>query len=142
MVGKFACFVLSFDVWFYFSHLLLHTNAGYVYIHWRHHAVDPTHLTYADAHVVHVLEGPLQCLGVFFPMVFFELDLPVAVSVFLFLNVRGLLRHDARMAWLVGNHHILHHQFPQYNFGDFWLDSLMGTRHPDLKKYTFGCIYN
>ena len=43
------------------------------------------------------------------------------------LNIRGMLRHDYRFIWLVGNHHLLHHKYPQYNYGEYWLDYLFGT---------------
>jgi sterol desaturase/sphingolipid hydroxylase (fatty acid hydroxylase superfamily) len=43
------------------------------------------------------------------------------------LNIRGMMRHDKRGTWLVGNHHLLHHQYPRYNYGEVWLDYLGGT---------------
>jgi sterol desaturase/sphingolipid hydroxylase (fatty acid hydroxylase superfamily) len=31
---------------------------------------------------------------------------------------------------LVGDHHLIHHQYPNYNYGEVWLDQLCGTRRP------------
>ena len=59
----------------------------------------------------------------------------------LFLNIRGMMRHDHRFVWLIGNHHILHHKYPQYNFGEFWIDKLCGTQYPNTAEYQYGYIY-
>jgi hypothetical protein len=32
-----------------------------------------------------------------------------------------------RTAWLIGDHHILHHQLCNVNYGDYYLDWLFGT---------------
>ena len=135
-------FVLSYDLWFYVSHRLLHTSYGYAFIHKYHHAVNAKTIRYSDTYVAHFAEGPLQSLGVFFPLFFTEADLRLFLFLLLFLNLRGMLRHDARFAWLVGNHHILHHEFPNCNFGDLWMDALLGTRCPDWSRYKIGLIYN
>jgi len=52
-----------------------------------------------------------------------------------------MLRHDNRFIWLIGNHHILHHKHPKYNFGEYWLDKLFQTDYPNLDEYEFGMIY-
>ena len=142
MLYKFLYFVLSYDIWFYFSHMFLHTNFMYMFIHRRHHEVDHKTLRYTDTYIAHIIEAPFQCVGLFLPLVTTKLDYRLLAYVFAFLQIRGLLRHDTRMAWLVGNHHILHHESPKYNFGDLWLDWLMGTRYPNWDRYKFGLIYN
>jgi hypothetical protein len=53
------------------------------------------------------------------------LDLAILIT---FVNVRGMLRHDVRTVWLVGNYHLLHHQYPNKNYGEGWLDWLGGTQ--------------
>ena len=52
-----------------------------------------------------------------------------------------MMRHDTRFVWLIGNHHILHHQYTNYNFGEYWLDKLGGTCYPNKDEYIIGLIY-
>ena len=52
-----------------------------------------------------------------------------------------MLRHDKRFIWLIGNHHILHHKYPRYNFGEYWLDKLFRTNYPNKNEYEYGLIY-
>jgi sterol desaturase/sphingolipid hydroxylase (fatty acid hydroxylase superfamily) len=51
------------------------------------------------------------------------------------------MRHDERCIWLIGNHHILHHKYPQYNYGEYWLDKLFKTNYPKEDEYIKGLIY-
>jgi sterol desaturase/sphingolipid hydroxylase (fatty acid hydroxylase superfamily) len=53
-----------------------------------------------------------------------------------------MMRHDDRLIWLIGNHHLLHHKYPLYNFGEYWLDSLMGTEYPNKYEYKYGLLYS
>ena len=125
MQAEFWFYILSYDVWFYLSHLLLHTKYGYAWIHKHHHAVNYKTMGYKDTYAGHVLESPLQGMGILFPLGFIEFEYVPFLWALLFLNVRGMMRHDPRFACLVGNHHLLHHQFPNCNFGEFWIDYLM-----------------
>ncbi len=52
-----------------------------------------------------------------------------------------MLRHDKRFVWLIGNHHLLHHKYPRYNFGEYWLDKLFKTNYPNINEYEYGMIY-
>ena len=61
--------------------------------------------------------------------------------ILLILNVRGMMRHDDRFTWLIGNHHLLHHKYPQYNYGEYWLDWLGGTLYPLREEAKQGLIY-
>ena len=122
-------FVVSYDLWFYFSHLLLHQKQMFTAIHQFHHQVDSNKMCFLDTYVGHVLESPFQGLGLFFPFLFVSLKgcwVPLFIATII-INVRGMLRHDNRMVWVIGDHHILHHKHPQYNFGEWWLDALFGT---------------
>ena len=83
-------------------------------------------MTYYDTYVGHWLESIIQSLGLFFPLLWIQLSFDFWCAL-LFVNIRGMMRHDSRMVWLIGNHHILHHQHPMYNFGEYWLDKLCGT---------------
>jgi len=83
-------------------------------------------------------------IGTLAPFLFIEFT-PSNIYTFMLsivlINMRGMMRHDTRFTWLIGNHHILHHQYPQYNFGEYWLDKLFGTKYPNTHEYEFGVIY-
>jgi sterol desaturase/sphingolipid hydroxylase (fatty acid hydroxylase superfamily) len=130
--------IISYDVWFYISHVLLHTRTGYP-IHKEHHTKpEPKFL---DTYVGHSLEGPFQGVGMLFPLIFVTMTPMEILAALVFLNLRGMARHDSRAVWLIGNHHLLHHKYPQYNFGEYWIDSLCGTRYPNAQEYQCGLIY-
>ena len=133
--------ILCYDIWFYLSHILLHKKVFYKLIHREHHMVDYNTINYKDTYVGHFIEGPFQGLGVLIPFLFIELNLYYLMWGLILINIRGMLRHDKRFIWLIGNHHILHHKYPQYNFGEYWLDNLFGTCCPNLNEYKFGLIY-
>ena len=130
--------IFCYDIWFYVSHRLLHTRTLYP-IHSIHHKyVVPT---LWDTYEGHWFESPFQGLGTFVPFLYFSYDWTVIFVILLILNVRGFMRHDERFVWLIGNHHLLHHRFPQYNFGEYWLDRLGGTLYPDRKEAVSGILY-
>jgi sterol desaturase/sphingolipid hydroxylase (fatty acid hydroxylase superfamily) len=52
-----------------------------------------------------------------------------------------MMRHDDRFSWLIGNHHILHHKYPKYNFGEYWIDKMFGTLYPNKSEYIYGELY-
>lgn len=128
--------IISYDIWFYISHRILHTRAGWP-IHREHHTkIVPTFL---DTYVGHVIESPFQSLGVLVPFMF-STRMEI-LAVLIFLNLRGMARHDPRTVWLIGNHHLLHHEYSNYNFGEFWIDYLCGTHYPNRAEYRYGLIY-
>jgi len=134
-------FILSYDLWFYVSHLILHTTYFYKKIHREHHHIDHRRMIFTDTYVSHAIESPFQGMGVLFPCLFIKPSMYEFGMVLCFINLRGMLRHDHRCSWLIGNHHLLHHQYPQYNFGEYWLDYIGGTRYPNKKEYIFGWLY-
>ena len=77
----------------------------------------------------------------FFPYTVYTYTLRDTLLVLAFLNIRGMMRHDPRWSWLIGNHHILHHKYSEYNFGEYWMDTLCGTRYPKNSEYKYGLIY-
>jgi sterol desaturase/sphingolipid hydroxylase (fatty acid hydroxylase superfamily) len=135
-----AAFVLGYDVWFYLSHVFLHQAALYKRIHHVHHSVNPKTINYHDTYVAHWAEGPLQCLGVVPPVLYFGCNGSFLAAAIV-LQLRGLARHDPRSTWWIGNHHLLHHKYPRYNFGEYWLDHMFGTQYPNEDEYEFGLIY-
>jgi len=117
--------ILSYDIWFYISHLILHTNYFYNRIHYVHHAIKNPN--YLDTYIGHFLESPFQGIGLFFPFLWFSYNFYDICFILFYLNIKGMLRHESRLTFLVGNHHIVHHMEPKYNYGEYWLDWLFGT---------------
>ena len=126
--------VISYDIWFYISHVLLHT---YLYkFHKVHHVA--RELTWPDTYVAHWMEGPFQGIGMFAPYLVYKYTWLDTLIILAFLNVRGMMRHDGRFIWVVGNHHLLHHKYPAYNYGNHWIDDIFGTQYPRIKEYRSG----
>ena len=46
-----------------------------------------------------------------------------------------------RFIFLIGNHHLLHHKYPNYNYGEYWIDSLCRTKYINNNEYKKGYIY-
>lgn len=120
----FCIYLISYDVWYYFFHQLLHTRYFY-FIHKIHHK--NIHPKYNDYYTIHFLEFPMQNMGLLLAMYFYKLQMLQLIYAILFINIRGLMEHDERMVFLVGNRHLLHHRIPKYNYGAYWLDYAFGT---------------
>ena len=133
--------IFCYDVWFYISHLFLHEPKIYGLIHNIHHSIPLRDLDYTSTHVAHYAENIIQPLGFFIPFFIFGFKPGCAIISFSIISVRGLLRHDDRFSWLIGNHHLLHHKYVKYNFGEYWIDRLCGTNYPNKKEYIYGKIY-
>jgi len=133
--------IFCYDVWFYVSHIILHDPILYGIIHYIHHSTPYHKLDYAATHVAHYAENLIQPIGFIVPC-FFIGFMPVTLVIsFSIIIVRGLLRHDHRYSWLIGNHHLLHHKYPRYNFGEYWIDVLCGTHCKHTEEYVYGKIY-
>ena len=130
--------ILGYDIWFYISHILLHSRLLWKY-HKVHHEI--IHPKFTDTYKGHWIEGPFQSLGFLLPIAFYDFHLLSFILALLFVNIRGLMRHDDRTVWLIGNHHLLHHKFFNYNFGEYWLDNLFNTSVPNKTKVKKGLIY-
>jgi sterol desaturase/sphingolipid hydroxylase (fatty acid hydroxylase superfamily) len=116
--------ILAYDIWFYISHILLHTKMLYPYHKLHHTNSEPTFL---DTYVGHSFEGPFQSIGMFVPYCFFQYTTTETIIILIVLNLRGMAQHDKRGAFLVGNHHMLHHKYSNYNYGQYWIDALCQT---------------
>jgi len=115
--------VITYDIWFYISHLILHK---YLYaIHRVHHSAEEP--KWPDTYVAHWFESPFQGGGFLVPYLVYKYTWLDTLFILAFLNLRGMMRHDARFIWLVGDHHLIHHKDGKYNFGEVWVDSLFGT---------------
>ena len=118
--------ILSYDIWFYASHIVLHK---YMWnIHSVHHSTNPDQLRWSDAYVSHPVEDFFQGVGMFFPYAVFNYTVLDTAIILFFLNLRGMARHESRkeyrMAW---PHHVLHHKYMNYNYGEYWIDCACGT---------------
>jgi sterol desaturase/sphingolipid hydroxylase (fatty acid hydroxylase superfamily) len=133
--------MFSYDVIFYFTHFLLHTKLLYKY-HRLHHDTSYEQLKYYHALKGHIIETVLQNTGLVIPIFFIEYKFSDLLIAYLFICIRGLMRHDHRFTYLIGNHHILHHKNQRYNFGELWIDYLIGTMYPYKNHYIKGYIYN
>jgi Delta7-sterol 5-desaturase len=140
MVGLVCLFhILCYDIWFYGSHILLHKTSWGWSIHSIHHEKrDPV---WTDTYHGHWIESPFQSLGIALPWLLgcdiHPLELFLASLV---CQLRGLARHDNRTAWLIGNHHILHHQLGYVNYGEYWIDCLCGTVDTSIEKRVVGYL--
>jgi sterol desaturase/sphingolipid hydroxylase (fatty acid hydroxylase superfamily) len=128
--------VISYDIWFYISHVILHNNL-YIYHKDHHYKLVPN---YIDTYVAHVIESPFQGIGMFFPFILYTYTVYDIFIILAFLNIRGMMRHDERCVFLVGNHHLLHHKYPNYNFSEYWVDYLCGTTYPNKDEYKRGLL--
>ena len=116
--------VISYDVWFYISHVLLHTSMLYPF-HAEHHSKEEP--MFLDAYRGHMFESGFQSLGMVVPCLLYTYT-PTEIGVILvILNVRGMMRHDRRCAFLIGDHHLIHHKYPNCNYSEYWVDLLCGT---------------
>jgi lathosterol oxidase len=116
--------IVSYDIWFYVSHLILHS--AYFYKYHKEHHKNKINLVYTDTYVGHPFESAFQGIGVLIPYMYYGSLYELAITLAL-INIRGMMRHDHRCAWLIGNHHLLHHEYPGYNYGEYWIDFLCGT---------------
>ena len=119
--------IFSYDIWFYFSHIILHMQPFYNMIHKRHHSIDYKKLVFTDAYDGHIIESLFQGIGFIIPFLIFKISLFSFLFSLIFINCRGMIRHDYRLISFFGNHHIMHHANPKYNFGEYWLDYLFKT---------------
>lgn len=136
-VPLFFAHILAYDLWFYVSHRLLHHPAFY-WIHKAHHA--HPFPTVWETYAGHWFESPFQSAGFFLPWVVWTPAAGPALAVAAVCQLRGLARHDSRTTWLIGNHHLLHHELFNVNFGEYWLDLLCDTLDRAPEKRILGMV--
>lgn len=117
--------ILSYDIWFYFTHRLLHHPILYSY-HKKHHT--KFFPTWRDTFHADKLENSIMGLGSFFPALYYNNYYLEMVIASLICLIRGILHHDKRFIFIVGDHHIIHHRVFHYNYGAIWIDAIMGTK--------------
>ena len=120
---EFVLYILYYDFCYYFLHRLLHTRALYP-IHKNHHKYNTK---YYDYYTGHLVEIPFTSLGLGVAIYLYNLYIYQFLLCVAFINIRGMLQHDKRFVFLVGEHHLLHHKYITYNYGEYWVDYLFGT---------------
>ena len=119
----FFMYIMCYDMSFYFIHRLLHTKYLY-FIHKIHHAkYNPA---YYDFYTIDILELPFQSLCLLLPL-FYKIRFYQFLCALLFINLRGMMEHDERFKYLIGDHHLVHHKMIKYNYGEYWIDYIFGT---------------
>jgi sterol desaturase/sphingolipid hydroxylase (fatty acid hydroxylase superfamily) len=127
---EFFIYILYYDFCYYFLHRLLHTRFFYP-IHKIHHRKINT--DYYDYYTVNVLEIPLTSLGLLLAVYLHNLYTYQLICSVIFINIRGVMIHDNRFVFLVGDHHLIHHKYIKCNYGEIWLDYVFGTQYCNKK---------
>ena len=142
--------VISYDIWFYISHIILHREFMYAHHKLHHSKLIPTA---RDTYLASSVETVFQGVGIFYPTIYLTINSTsqaylveiisydyLLLALFI-VNIRGMMAHDRRFIWLIGNHHLLHHKYNNCNYGQFWIDYLLGTCHQRQEEYRYGIIY-
>ena len=79
----------------------------------------------------------------FIPFIFYSINIKIFIIILCILNIRGMLRHESNKyaVYIIGNHHLLHHKYPNYNYGEYWIDYICGTLYPNQIEYQRGLLY-
>lgn len=118
--------VICYDLWFYIVHRLLHLPRFYARYHSQHH--QHTHPSYKESFSASTEENVVGFLGILIPLAFTsEICVPSFAAAYIYCFVRGILRHDSRASWLVGDHHLRHHIQPSCNYSSYYVDYMFGT---------------
>jgi sterol desaturase/sphingolipid hydroxylase (fatty acid hydroxylase superfamily) len=128
---EFILYILYYDFFYYLSHRLLHTKWLYK-IHKIHHKNNKP--TYYDYYTIHILELPLTSVGLFLAIYLYKLYIYQLLCCVIFINIRGIMEHEYRFVYLVGEHHLIHHKYFKYNYGEYWLDCIFGTLYSNTNK--------
>jgi sterol desaturase/sphingolipid hydroxylase (fatty acid hydroxylase superfamily) len=125
----FLCFVFCYDVWFYCFHRLLHIPHIYRQFHYQHHVIK--HPRWQDTFVASTIENSFSGLGLLVPLLWVDLNISFFWA-WLFCACRGIARHDPRCSYIVGNHHLQHHLYPNTNFSAYYIDWICNTEFKPL----------
>ena len=125
--------IFSYDIIFYITHRFLHYKNVYKH-HKKHHSIKYDKLSFLNAYTGDLLENIVPNISVFIPYIWCSFTIGYFLVGIIVINIRAMLRHDKRFIWLVGNHHLLHHKYPQYNYGEYWLDYILGTNYTKQKN--------
>jgi sterol desaturase/sphingolipid hydroxylase (fatty acid hydroxylase superfamily) len=123
---EFIYYLIYYDFCYYFLHRLLHTKYFY-FIHKIHHKkISPN---YYDYYTINLIEIPFTSLGLFIAIYLYKLYIYQLLATLLVINIRGVLTHDERFIYLMGDHHLKHHKYFKSNYGEYWMDYIFGTTY-------------
>jgi len=120
----FIIYIFYYDLFYYFMHRLLHTKYFYT-IHKNHHS--SYKIEYLDFFKVNLFEYPLSSIGLYIALYFYGIYIYQLLMCICFICLRGMLEHDNKFVFIVGNHHLYHHKYIYYNYGEYWTDYIFGT---------------
>ena len=121
---EFVLYILYYDFFYYFMHRLLQTKYFYL-IHKIHHKkYNPN---YHDYYNVNILEIPITSIGLVLAVYIYRLYIFQLLGSILFINIRGIMQHDNKFIFFVGDHHLVHHKYIKCNYGEYWLDYIFRT---------------
>ncbi len=119
------------DIFFYFTHYLLHNKYLYIF-HKKHHEIkEPIGMTALYAHIVDYYFSNL--IPVLLPMVILS-STYVTIHLWIFLSILSTIIESHTSYENLSNFHLNHHKYFNYNYGvGGKLDKLLGT-HYDYKN--------
>ena len=121
----FVANIVLYDIWFYFVHRLFHHPKLYKF-HKEHHT--HTKLTYMNSFHADIFDNVCTSFGGCILCMFgFYTYYNQIILSFVFIAIKGMMRHDDRCTFIIGNHHLLHHKHKNCNYGEEWLDYLFNT---------------
>lgn len=123
-MDKTILYLLYYDVFYYFMHRLLHTKMFY-HIHKIHHKKQIP--DYFDFYTVDILELPITSVGLGVAVYLHKIYIYQLLCSILIINVRGVMAHETKCVFLLGDHHLEHHKYIYCNYGEYWLDYIFGT---------------
>ena len=97
--------------------------------------------TWIDTKKGSTFESVFQTVGTLLPLLFYKSLTADFVYANMIIGIRALMRHDDRCSFLIGNHHLLHHKYPSYNFGEYWIDAVCGTMYPNAAEHKRGLLF-
>lgn len=138
-------FIIIDDIWFYFTHRLMHSNKWlYKNIHIVHHrAQPPIPIDFLYSHPIEAISATLGIvLGIFFTIfIYGEVSICVFAGYIFYRNMHELILHSGLTVFpkkwlgLLGSseHHFNHHKFLNGNYASAftYLDKIFGT---EIKK--------
>ena len=122
--------ILCYDLWFYCFHRLLHTKQLFKY----QKNITKIESEWYDTYYASFLENIISPLGIYIPMIYYNVFNLECILSMVFANTRGLIRHETRPIHIFGDHHIIHHKHYNCNYGEAWIDYLMGTLYKEKKE--------
>jgi len=121
----FICLYMS-QIVFYFIHRCFHLPKLYKYHKIHHEYKVPSGMRAAYAHPIDFIFGNIFPLGI--TPILINIDIYSFYFIIIFSIHKTMINdHSEYKKDKDTNHHILHHQYFNYNYGPIWLDKYMNT---------------